>query len=80
MQQCAGVGLLAYVGLVGLSTHVQRQPLSDSLFRWLVMELSCGLSGVSTAPPLSFVREREQHSPSASILEWRKELLEQQTS
>lgn len=32
MQRFAGVELLAYVGLVGLSIHVQRQPLSDSLF------------------------------------------------
>lgn len=31
MQQFAVEELLAYVGLVGLSLHVQRQPLSDSL-------------------------------------------------
>ncbi len=36
MQQFAGVELLASVGLVGLSIHVQRQRLSDLLFRWLV--------------------------------------------
>ena len=35
-QQFAGVEPLASVGLVGLSIHVQRQPLSDSLLdgRW----------------------------------------------
>lgn len=44
------------------------------------VELSCGLSGASRAPPHSFVTERERHNlkqPSAFIPEWSRERLKQ---